>query len=84
MNSANLPLPWKRQLCETCPVPGIQLANACPAMVLKPRLGRPFPFTRQQVQVSTYCTRTNRSGFDPHIGCGECHILLSEFKTRKP
>jgi hypothetical protein len=73
------PLPWKPQLCETCPVPSILQANACEFLVLKPRLIRPFPFLRQQVQVKAYCTKTNRDVAEPHIGCGECHPLPPEF-----
>jgi len=73
------PLNWKPDLCTSCPVPGILLANACSNLVLAPSLGRPFPFTKQQVQVKTYCSKTHRSGFDAKIGCGECHPLPPEF-----
>jgi hypothetical protein len=72
-------LPWKPALCSTCPVPEILMANACEHMVLVPRLARPFPFLKQQVEVSAHCHKTNRSGFDPHIGCGECHPFPSIF-----
>jgi hypothetical protein len=75
LESASPPLTWKRSLCTSCPVPDILLANACSNLVLKPRLARPFPFISQQVEVDSYCTKTSRSGFDPHIGCGECHPL---------
>lgn len=73
------PLPWRPALCFTCPVPDILLANACEHMVLEPRLTRPFPFLKQQVDVSAHCQKTKRTGFDPHIGCGECHPLPSVF-----
>jgi hypothetical protein len=73
--SASPPLAWKAQMCFTCPVPEILLANACPYMVLHPRLGRSFPFIRQQVQIRAYCTKTERGVAEPHIGCGECHPL---------
>lgn len=72
-------LVWQPALCSTCPVPEILLANACEHMVLAPRLSRPFPFLRQQVEVNAYCQKTHREGFDPHIGCGECHPLPSVF-----
>lgn len=72
-------LPWRPQFCETCPVPGIQMANACKFMRLLPRLERPFPFIRQQVAVRAVCDKTNREGFDPHVGCGNCHELPPEF-----
>ena len=73
------PLAWKPELCESCPVPEIQIANACTYMELVPKLGRPLPFMKSKVQVSVYCKKTERSGFDPHTGCGECHRLPPVF-----
>lgn len=73
------PLTWKPSLCSTCPVPDILLANACEHMILTPSLGRPFPFTRQQVQIRAYCQKTQRSVTEPQIGCGECHPLPAVF-----
>jgi len=73
------PLPWKPALCATCPVPDILLANACPHLMLRPQIIRPFPFTRQQVRVDALCTKSGRAGFDPYIGCGDCHSLPHEF-----
>lgn len=81
LGEATSPIEWKRAYCETCPVPGILLANACTEMVLIPRLGRSLPKLKQQVQIKTYCNKTGRAGFDPHIGCGECHSLPPEFKN---
>lgn len=80
LKSASPALPWRPELCQTCPVPGIQMANACTHMILEPRLSRRLPLFKQQVQVKTYCTKTGRSGFDPHIGCGECHTLPAVFQ----
>jgi hypothetical protein len=79
LGSASPPLPWTSDLCRTCPVPEILLANACEYLVLEPRLERPFPFNKRRVQVGTFCSKTNRQGFDPHVGCGECHRLPPEF-----
>lgn len=73
------PLTWKPALCITCPVPDILRANACEHLVLSPELVRPFPFLRQQVKVDSFCTKTERGGFDPYIGCGECHPLPPVF-----
>jgi len=73
------PLPWNSDLCNTCPVPEILLANACESMVITPKLERKFPFLRQQVQIKIHCTKSNRSGFDPHIGCGQCHPIPPAF-----
>jgi len=79
LSQSSPPLPWRPALCKTCPVPGIQIANACPHMVLEPRLARPFPFINQQVAVRPRCTKTGRAAFDPYVGCGECHDLPPEF-----
>jgi len=70
---------WKPDYCYTCPVPEFLLANACTHMVLEPRLTRPFPIGKKRVKVKSYCTKTLREGFDPHIGCGECHTLPEVF-----
>ncbi|HSF80961.1 MAG TPA: hypothetical protein VLA49_06990 [Anaerolineales bacterium] len=79
LDAANPPLTWKPDLCTSCPVPGILQANACTYLQLKPSFARPFPFIRQEVRVSAYCQKTERTGFDPHIGCGECHPLPDIF-----
>jgi hypothetical protein len=73
------PLAWKPQLCQTCPVPGILRDNACSHMILTPALQRALPFLKSQVSVQVYCTKSKKHGFDPHIGCGQCHPLPSEF-----
>jgi hypothetical protein len=75
LSSASPPLHWTRDLCFKCPVPGILNANACSNMILKPRVARPFPFLQRRVEVLAQCTKSIREGFDPHIGCGECHPL---------
>lgn len=79
LNSASPQLKWSADLCQTCPVPGILLANACPNMLLEPRLDRPFPFLKRQVRIQAVCVQSSRKGFDPHIGCGLCHPLPPEF-----
>ena len=84
LESATPPLIWNRDLCKTCLVPDIQLANACPFMVLEPRLERSLPFLKQRVMIGVTCTKSNRSGFDPHIGCGLCHPLPPEFMKDLP
>ena len=74
---------WKADYCKSCPVPEISLANACSHMVLEPRLARSLPFGNKRLKVKSYCTKTLREGFDPHIGCGECHILPQVFTERE-
>jgi len=77
--SAAPPLSWTPDLCNACPVPEIFLDNACPNLVLEPHLARPFPFLKRRVEVATFCTQSNLHGFDPHVGCGECHELPDIF-----
>jgi hypothetical protein len=47
---------------------------------LIPKLVRKLPLGKQEVRVRTFCQKTDRAGFDPHIGCGECHKLPPEFE----
>ena len=75
---------WKRTLCRTCPVPSISLANACEFMRLRGEVTRPISAGFQlRVKVTTFCEKTGRSGFDPYIGCGECHPFPPVFEVRK-
>ncbi len=74
---------WSADLCRTCPVPSILLANACQFMQLRPEVARPLSAVLQRrVKVKTYCEKTERAGFDPHIGCGECHPFPSIFEAK--
>ncbi len=75
LESTTPPLPWKPALCQTCPVPGIRLANACPDMELIPSLSRPFPFFKQEVHIRAYCTKSHQDVQEPYIGCGICHPI---------
>jgi hypothetical protein len=84
LKSTNPPLPWKAELCSSCPVPEILMANACTNMEFSARLDRPFPFTKQKVGIIPVCRKTGKTGFDPHVGCGNCTELpdiFSKFET---
>jgi hypothetical protein len=37
----------------------------------------------RRVRITAYCRRSNRTGFDPHIGCGECHKDLDSILPPK-
>jgi len=69
------PLPWEPKLCVTCPLPAILMANACEHLDFHARLVRPFLSLRKHVVVDAYCRKTRRDVPEPHIGCGECHLL---------
>jgi hypothetical protein len=77
----NVPPPnqWTRDLCKSCPVPGIQRANSCQNMNLSARVNRQFFGLRKQVEVKAFCMKRNCPVTDPYIGCGECHVLPEIF-----
>jgi hypothetical protein len=35
------------------------------------------------MKVTVYCRRSNRSDFDPHIGCPECHKEIRGIRSPK-
>jgi hypothetical protein len=75
---------WAPGLCQTCPVPSISRANACEYLVLRGEVIRPLSNAfRRRVKVIPFCEKTQRTGFDPHIGCGECHSLPPVFEVKK-
>jgi hypothetical protein len=83
IGNAAPPQNWTPDLCKTCPVPHILLANACPNMVLKPDVrGKLIKFKRR-VKINAYCTKVNRAVSEPEIGCGECHPLPPVFSEQE-
>ncbi len=71
---------WTPKLCNTCPVPAILRANACPNLVLEGRVERRLLGFSKQVKVTAYCTKTASPVKEPAIGCGQCHPLPPLFK----
>lgn len=69
------PQKWTPDLCFTCPVPDILQANACPHLILEGTVRRPFFLLKRRVEINASCSRTLRHGFEPRVGCGDCHIL---------
>jgi hypothetical protein len=63
--------PWRPALCETCPVPGILLANACPNLILYGRIERRMWFWKR-MQIVAVCQHTGGIVREPKIGCGHC------------
>jgi hypothetical protein len=75
---------WKAALCRSCRVPSIDRANACEFMRLRAEVGRSLKAGFQaRVRVKTFCEKTERSGFDPYIGCGICHPISPIFEVKK-
>lgn len=69
------PQNWTPDLCSTCPIPGIKLANACENLQFRAQIGRKFFFSKRRVLISAFCSKTNTQVAAPEIGCGECHPL---------
>ncbi len=75
---------WTPDLCKTCPVPSIELANACQFMRLRGTVNRPLTaLLQRRVQVTAYCEKSHRDVAEPHVGCGECHGLPFQFKIKE-
>jgi hypothetical protein len=75
---------WEPALCTACPVPEISRANACEFMQLNAEVNRPLgALFKKRVKVTVFCEKTGRSGFDPHIGCGECHPVPPVFQVKE-
>lgn len=75
---------WRRELCKSCPVPGIQRANACQNLRLTARVERNLlTLFQRRVQVSARCEKNGRDVPEPQIGCGECHPLPPVFEVKK-
>jgi hypothetical protein len=72
---------WIPNLCRTCPVPSITRANACENMVLSAKVSKSASkLFKQRVQVTAFCTKTNKDVKEPHIGCGDCHPIMPGLK----
>jgi hypothetical protein len=43
-------------------------------MKLNPKVTRSVgSLLKKRVSIDTFCEKTGKSGFDPNIGCGNCH-----------
>ncbi len=71
----NQPSPshWSPDLCKTCSVPGIVLANACPHMQLQAKVQSFLFGLIRRVKVLAYCEKSHSIVEEPQIGCGQCH-----------
>jgi len=75
---------WSRDLCMTCPVPAIVLANACEHLQVRAAVARPMAaLFQRRVQISAFCEKTKRNVSEPQIGCGDCHSLPFSFEIKQ-
>ena len=65
--------PWTPGLCQTCPVPDILQANACPNLMLDGQVAKRLFGLSQQVEVSGWCKEYFLEVEQPAVGCGHCH-----------
>lgn len=70
------PRQWTPELCKTCPVPGIQRANACEHMELTGQVSSGLRKAKRRVKISAFCHKSNQVVEKPHIGCDVCHPLV--------
>jgi hypothetical protein len=69
---------WKPALCQTCPVPDILLANACPKLALQARVGRSLLGLLQKIEVEAACREYRVEVKKPKVGCGHCHEAVNK------
>jgi hypothetical protein len=74
---------WQPELCRTCPLPDIQLANACEFLKFHGKVVRPLGAGLQRrVRVTAFCEKVERRVDEPEIGCGECHPFPPQFVVK--
>ena len=74
---------WSRDLCKTCPMPGILRANACEFLRFQADVSRPVSAALQRrVRIMSRCEKVGRPVAEPEVGCGECHPLPAEFVVK--
>ena len=65
---------WQPALCQSCPVPDILLANACPNLVLRARAGKSLFGLLRRVEIQAACREYRVAVDKPKVGCGKCHL----------
>jgi hypothetical protein len=84
LKASEPPQSWTPDLCSTCPVPEILMANACEYMVLNAHVARSIRSgLKRQVQITAFCEKAESVVDRPEIGCGQCHPLPPIFELKK-
>jgi len=63
---------WKVEFCKDCPMPQIQINNACPNLMLSATIVKPF-LGKEKIAVQAWCSKVHDGVKDPNIGCPVCH-----------
>ena len=64
--------PWQPNLCQTCPVPEILLANQSDTLKLDGKVVKKFFGFKQQVEVIGWCSECFSEIPNPMLGCPNC------------
>ncbi len=71
---------WTPDLCKSCPVPRLLLANACPHLILTGQIQKGFLGFNRKMLVAASCPKSEGPVAEPAIGCGHCHDSEPAFK----
>jgi hypothetical protein len=75
---------WTPELCRTCPVPRILLANSCQHMQLQGKLEAGILGFGRKMTVTASCPKFAGPVAEPAIGCPHCHDDLPPLKFTLP
>ncbi len=67
---------WTPDLCRSCPVPRLLLANACPHLTFTGHIDHGFLGLNRKMVVEVTCLKSGGPVAEPAIGCGQCHDSL--------
>jgi len=71
---------WSPNLCKSCPVPRLLLADACPHLALHGQIDTGFLGLNRKMTVTASCSQTGGLVAEPAIGCGHCQESDAAFK----
>jgi hypothetical protein len=65
---------WTADLCRTCPVPRILLANGCPDLTFQASVASGLLGLGRRMRMQAFCLRSGAAVEAPEVGCGQCHL----------
>jgi len=68
--------PWRRKLCDSCPVPELLIVSNCRDLLLEAEVQRAFLRDRVEVTLAV-CTKHLEELDDPR-NCPQCHVEQNE------
>jgi hypothetical protein len=80
VGNAASPNNWSPDICRSCPVPAILLANGCEYLILTGKILQRF-LRKRHMLVSAFCTKSKTAVNEPKVGCGQCHPNLFSFTS---